>query len=298
MAENVNFTTPVGRIVAGNLYKGSDKDADGNPLLVKSGPNAGQPRVDFFFAVAIPKGPEQHWSQTEWGAKIWAVGHQAFPQAANSPAFAWKVTDGDSQVPNTKGKKPCDREGYKGHWVLAFSSGYAPRIYNADGSQAITELDAVKPGYYVQVNGTIGGNGSQQRPGVFLNHSMVALSGYGPEIISGPDATAVGFGTAPLPPGASAVPIAAMQPPAPPAAPVVAAPVPAYVPPPVAAAPAAPVPVPVAPHTAILTPPAPPVAPVAPARVMLPAAQGATYEQMIANGWNDALLIQHGMMQA
>jgi hypothetical protein len=31
---------------------------------------------------------------------------------------------------------------------------------------------------------------------------------------------------------------------------------------------------------------------------MLAAAQGASYEQMIAAGWNDALLIQHGMMKA
>ena len=42
------------------------------------------------------------------------------------------------------------------------------------------------------------------------------------------------------------------------------------------------------------TPPAPP--PAAPVRQMTPAAQGATYEQMIAAGWTDELLIQHGMM--
>jgi hypothetical protein len=31
---------------------------------------------------------------------------------------------------------------------------------------------------------------------------------------------------------------------------------------------------------------------------MLPAAQGATYEQCIAMGWTDALLIEHKMMAA
>jgi hypothetical protein len=31
---------------------------------------------------------------------------------------------------------------------------------------------------------------------------------------------------------------------------------------------------------------------------MLPAAQGASYEQMIGAGWTDDLLIQHGMMAA
>jgi hypothetical protein len=53
---------------------------------------------------------------------------------------------------------------------------------------------------------------------------------------------------------------------------------------------------PVAPHYGILTPPSP-VA-VTPQRVMLPAAQGATYEQLLAVGWTDVTLIQHGMMQA
>ena len=50
----VNFTTPVGRLVAGSLYKGQDKDAEGRPLVVKNGPQAGQPRLDFYFAIAIP----------------------------------------------------------------------------------------------------------------------------------------------------------------------------------------------------------------------------------------------------
>lgn len=42
----------------------------------------------------------------------------------------------------------------------------------------------------------------------------------------------------------------------------------------------------------VVPPPTPPV----PIRQMTPAAKGATYEQMLAAGWNDALLIQHGMM--
>ena len=41
-----------------------------------------------------------------------------------------------------------------------------------------------------------------------------------------------------------------------------------------------------------------PTPPAAPAHVMLPAANGATYEAMIAAGWTDAQLVQHGMMAA
>ena len=304
-----NFTTPVGRLLMGSLYKAQTTDAEGKPLVNKSGPNIGQPKVQYFFAVGIPKGTEQHWSQTEWGSKIWAVGHAAFPQQAQGRAFAWKVVDGDSQEPNRTGKKPCDREGYRGNWVVSFTSGFAPKIYNKDGTAQIVEPDAVKLGYYVQVNGDVDGNGSSQQPGVFINHSMVALSAYGPEIVVGPDASSVGFGTAPLPAGAMAAPVGGFNPVAPAAAAPQAyqppAPAAAYQPPVPAAAYAPPAPAMAAPapNPAVLAvPPAPamppvPLAPPAPApKQMTPKAGGATYEQMIAAGWNDTLLVQHGMM--
>lgn len=280
-----NFTTPVGRLLMGSLYKAQTTDADGKPLVVKSGPNQGQPKVTYFFAVGIPKNPgETHWSQTPWGAAIYKAGAEAFPQACQSPSFAWKIVDGDSTVPNKKGTAPCTREGYKGHWVISFSSGFAPKIYNADGTQAITEPDAVKLGYFVQVNGDVDGNGSGQNPGVYINHSMVALSAYGPEIVVGPDASSVGFGGAALPAGASLTPPATFVPPAQAAAPM---PTPAM---PAPVMPAA------VPNPAFLQVPTAPVA-LAPAKVMLPAANGATYEAMIAAGWTDMLLVQHGMMQ-
>lgn len=278
-----NFTTPVGRLVMGSLYKPQTTDAEGKPLTVKSGPNAGQAKVSYFFAVAIPKNPgEQHFSQTPWGQTIWRVGHTAFPQAAQSPSFAWKVVDGDSAVKNTKGVAPNTREGYPGNWVISFSSGFAPKIYNKDGTQAIVEPDAVKLGYFVQVNADVDGNGSQQKPGVYINHSMVALSAYGPEIAVGRDPSEAGFGAAPLPAGAMAAPPVAFSPAPPPAAP---APTPAVAPfqPP--------------PNPAFLAIPPVPAAPVAQAGPrMTPKSRGATYEQMIAEGWTDALLIQHGHM--
>ena len=278
-----NFTTPVGRMVMGSLYKPQTTDAEGKPLTIKSGPNAGQAKVQYFFALAIPKTGEQHWSQTPWGASIWKVGHEAFPQGqADAPSFAWKIVDGDSAVPNRTGKKPCDREGYPGNWVLSFSSGFAPKIYNKDGTAPIIEPDAVKLGYFIQVNGDVEGNGSAQQPGVYLNHSMVALSAYGPEISIGPDASTAGFGTAPLPAGAMATPPASFAPPVTPAS---------FTPP--VPAPSAPVAPMIPPNPAFLAvPPTPP----APAHVMLVPAGGATYEQMIAAGWTDALLVANGMM--
>lgn len=287
MNNRADILTPVGgRLVLGSLYEPQTTDAENRPLVIKTGPNAGQPRVDYFFAVAIPKGSGAHWSQTDWGIKIQAVGLAGFPNGqTQSPLFAWKVVDGDSQIPNKVGKKPVDREGYAGHWVLHFSGGFAPSLVNNDGTKQLLEPNAINLGDYVQVFGSVTDNGSQQQPGVFLNHRFVALTGYGPRIVSGPDAKTVGFGGA-LPAGASATPVAGGFNPAP-ITPTVT---------PV-------LPTPIQPYHPILQPgvmPVPPVVPppAAPVRVMLPTAQGATYEQLIANGWTDVLLIQHGMMQA
>lgn len=297
MAEAKTITTPVGRLVGGSLYEPNTTDYDGKPLVVKTGPNAGQPRQDFSFGVALPKSPGvTHWSQEAWGAPIWAEGHAAFPNGeAQRPDFAWKITDGDSAIPNKRGKKPCDREGYPGHWVIYFGGGYAPRVYNADGSQQIMEPGAVKLGYYVQVFGSFSDNKPSASPGMYINHSMVALAAYGPEIVVGPDVSAAGFGQGvALPPGASATPPAGnFNPASPPPLPAGMPPAPPA--PPVAnTAPPAP-PVAVAPNPGILTPP-----PVGDARnaKLTAAAQGARYEDLIAAGWTDALLIQNGLMLA
>ncbi len=221
-----NLLLPVGRMVAGSMYKPNDKDFEGKTLVVKSGPNVGKPRLDYFFAVAIKKGQERHWAETPWGQVIWVAGHTGFPNGeAQRPTFSWKVDDGDSTIPNRRNVIPNTKEGYAGHWVVKCSSGYPPRIYNANGTQQLLEPDAVKCGYFIQMAGTVDANGSVGNPGVYINHSMVALAGYGPEIVSGPDASAVGFGGQ-LPQGASPTPIGGTFNPAPPQSPSGA--VPAY----------------------------------------------------------------------
>jgi hypothetical protein len=269
MANLINFTTPAGRMVMGDLYRPQTKDMDGKPLVIKQGPNAGQATQKYFFALAIAKGQETHWSQTGWGAVIWKAGHDLFGAASDTPTFAWKVVDGDSQIPNKKGVKPCSREGYPGHWVLSFTSQYVPKIYiqaTPGNWEAYPVEGAVKNGYFLQVNGNIDGNYSKTNPGIFLYHAMVGYIAKGVEIFSGPDVADVGFGTGPLPAGA--IPIGDNE---------------VFVPqtPP--------------PNPAILMPPIPTPAP---QRVMTPAAKGFTYEQMLAAGWTDAQLIQNGMMLA
>jgi len=316
MAQKVNITSPVGRIVMGSLYDPSTTDAEGKPLVVKTGPNAGQPRVNYFFALAIPKGVEPHWAHTPWGQQIWNVGNQAFPNAAQSPAFAWKIEDGDSQIPNKKGRKPCENEGWRGHWILKFSGGFAPKVYQQEGAGyvQVTQKDFCKPGYFVEVAFSVEGNGSQSQPGVYLNHSMVCFRAYGQEITFGPDVASAGFGAAPLPAGASMTPPAGAipMPQAPAAAPVAYAPppgvpqVPGVAPAPLAPAgfaptpsvpvPGAPAPIPVTPNPGFVQ--VPPPAPAAPVRQMTAAAQGIPYESYVAQGWTDAQLVQNGLMLA
>lgn len=284
MGNSITFTTPVGRLVHGSLYKAQTTDHNNQPLVHKAGPNAGQPRQKFYFAIAIPKGQETHWSQTPWGQQIWNVGQAAYPGLANRPDFAWKMEDGDSQIPNLKNKKPCDNEGWPGNWIMKLSNGFAPRIYRQEGKTLVqeTQENFVKPGSYVEVNLTVQGNNPSQTPGVYLNPAMVCFRAYGPEISFGPDVNEAGFGQAPLPAGASMTPLGSTLPP------------PSYgqqaIPPPqVQQA-----------SQQATTPPQPPQ--VQPDHAFLQVkkmtlkAGAVPYEAFIAQGWNDEQLIQNGFM--
>ena len=276
--ERIDILTPVGRLVQGSPFEPQTTDAEGRPLVIKNGPNAGQPRVDYFMAIAIPKTDPGY---LDVWAKIHATAQRDFPTlfdaAGNcvNPKFAFKVIDGDSAVPNQKGILPNSREGFPGHWVLYFSSGFAPKCYKktADGQalEQLTEPESVKRGYYIRIYGQVTGNGSQQQPGIYLNHRMLELVGYGEEIATGPQADTVFGATAPaavLPAGASATPLALVGPPL---AHPGAATAPVAATGPAAAPPAAGV----APAPDFLNPPpgtVPPAAPVAPAGPPVPAA--------------------------
>ena len=313
-AHKQNILYPVGRVVQGSLYEPQTTDADGKPLLVKTGENTGKPTQRYYFAVAIPKMPgHTHWAHTEWGKIIWAIGHACFPNVASGAKFAWKVKDGDSQVPDLKGNRPCDKVGFPGHWIVSFTSTFAPKIVDATGSKPIPEPGVVKAGYWVQVYGSVDGNDSAQQPGLYVNHDVVSFQAYGEEIHFGTDASKLGFGQGvQLPPGASAAPVGGSYG-GPAATPAPAAAAPAYAAPaaPTAApgyapgAPAAPGPAPTAvapapgfipglpgaPMAAPAAPPAP-AAPVGP--VMTAKAEGRPLEAFLAQGWTLDALRAHG----
>lgn len=311
MSEVLQVKLPPGRLVEGSLYKGQDKDATGNQKVYKTGTNAGQPRTDFYFAVAIPKTPGvAHWGSEAWGAPIWGFGHQVWPNGqASAPTFAWKIEDGDSTIPNKQGRKNCEKEGHPGNWIVKCSRPQQPTIVSAgaDGKwHQNIQPDFVKPGDYIEVAVSIASNESQS-PGVYMNHEMVAFLGFGERIQlrSAIDPNAMGFGQGPAPAGMTAVPPGAGSLPqvpgaAPatggvPALPPVPAPVPAQQAAPavpgIPALPSAPVPAPAAAAAPATPPPVPmPTAPnpafTQAAQVTLTAKAGNfTLEQFLASGW-------------
>ncbi|MFA5387928.1 MAG: hypothetical protein WC322_06125 [Candidatus Paceibacterota bacterium] len=325
------FLTPVGRLVQGDPFEPQTKNMQGQPLMTMSG----QPTQRYFIAVAFKK------DDAAFGAlyqKLVEVARASFPTLFNAqgqcshPRFSWKLMDGDGVDDN--GKSNATKEGFAGHWVLKFSSSFAPRCFHAGHYQPheqIQDPKAIQRGYFVRVAGSIEGNDNPQKPGLYVNLGMVELAGVGPIISSGPDASAVFGGSAPqLPAGAQPLPMNAGMPAAPampgftpPGAslPAPAAAVPGFAPPNAAAPAALPAttyPTSVPPNPAFLAGPggvaaapampgmpvgapaapmAPPAAPVAPpVPQMTAAAGGATYEQFRAQGWTDEQMRAQGFM--
>lgn len=195
MTQRINILLPVGRLVLGSLYEPQTTDANNQPMVYKSGTNAGKPRVVFFCAVAIAKKTEKNWYETPWGQEIYSVAQKGFPGGQwKSKNFHWKITDGDNDEPNKVGKKPCEREGFKGHWVLNLSSGHQSKITKDRGTKIITdEKGFINLGDYIQVYISVSGNNSLQQPGVYLNHHIINFNGYGDRIFVGVDPASVGF---------------------------------------------------------------------------------------------------------
>jgi hypothetical protein len=291
----IEIMTPVGRLVAGHPmeFHGKTDSKTDQPILDKV---TGLQATSMFSALAVPKGPEEHWNQTEWGAKVWQAGIECWTNNEHlAPAFAWKVRDGDSVIPNKYGDKPCDKEGYPGHWIIGVNTSWAvptyyPGRYNP--IQAIQDPKEIKRGDYMRILINAVGNKPSQSPGVYLNPVMFELTRAGIAIISTatvdanekfgavagvlPQGALIDAGV--VPPAAGVVPPAAGV--VPPAAGVVP-------------------PAPVEPAYDIVTPPPAPVIPPAPpAHQMTALAQqsGYTYEALQAAGYSDDVMRSSGFL--
>jgi hypothetical protein len=189
------FLTGTGRMVQGHPMNEVTKNMKGGQLTDKQG----QPRSEYFFAVAFPKSdPELQ--------KVFAVMKQEAQSGFRNnewqwPTFSWKYIDGDSPQFSNK-------EGFPGCYIIRFKGGFPAKCYTVGGKNLIVDKSQIKTGDYVRVYGTISPNEDAQKPGIYINPSLVELVGYGDPIVSGPDGTQV-FGNADpatLPPGASTVP--------------------------------------------------------------------------------------------
>lgn len=205
----MEFLTPVGRLVQGDPFEAQTKNKAGQPLVTKSG----QPTQRYFIAVAFPKA-DPRGEFAAFYQKLVEVARGSFPQLFNAqgqcshPRFSWKLADGDGV--DDDGKPNANKSGFAGHWVIKFSSSFAPKCFHAGRYQPheqIQDAKAIPRGYYVRVAGTIEGNDDVSKPGLYVNLSMVELAGGQPSdmIVSGPDAATV-FGGAPamLPAGVAA----------------------------------------------------------------------------------------------
>lgn len=305
------YTTPLGRIVQGDPYKPQQRrDQQGKPRVIEAGkPGAGQPDMQHFLALAIPK------TDPEFGAfwgQILAEDLAAWPSWVNPdgsykrPDFAAKWIDGDSIVPDKTGVKPCDREGWPGCWVWKFASKFAPAVkvpVNGVWVDSTGDPNAgyvVKCGDWARISFSTTSNNSAQTPGMYRNLEQIAFYKSDTAIASagsGPSADER-FGAPPPGSGPSATPGAPpaagpggqpSHPPAasPPAAPAASPPAPAAGPPPSAtASPASPPP---PPYDRYMATPAGPK--------MTAKAGATTYEAYKAANWTDEQLIAHGYME-
>ena len=76
MSDFTELNTGIVRIVAGDLWNPNTKDAEGRPLVVKNGPNAGQPRQEWYIAAAVSK-QDPEWPRIQ--ATIYGKAAADFP---------------------------------------------------------------------------------------------------------------------------------------------------------------------------------------------------------------------------
>ncbi|MCK5126796.1 MAG: hypothetical protein KAR42_11120 [candidate division Zixibacteria bacterium] len=202
-----DLITPVGRLVSGHpMELHAAIDNNGQPKIMRDGVT---PQMNGSIGIAIAKNGATDWKTTDWGQSIVATATTAWPNGQHlSPQFAWKVLDGDSTIPNKKGNRPCDREGYPGHWILFTGGCFATPTYHAGRYQpheVIQNNGEIKRGDYIRLCFNVTSNNSNDSPGMYVNAVMVELSRAGVAIISAsaPDASAAFGGSAgQLPAGA------------------------------------------------------------------------------------------------
>lgn len=212
------FVTPVARLIHGHPMQQNTRTDEHTKLPVLG--KDGQPVKEVYIGIAIPKGSEADWKDTEWGKQIVmaAMDAESGYDAATTrrPDFSWKVVNGDSDIPNKAGKAPNSDPYKRGHWVVNLTTRIPYNCYHVgkySPLDAIQDAAAIKMGDYVRVNIVAKGNKPSKTPGVYLNPNLLELNRVGEAIAregSGPDAASVFGGAvfaAPTPPATPGAPV-------------------------------------------------------------------------------------------
>lgn len=201
-----------GRIVwtSGDLFQGRLK-LDQNTRQPKLNAK-GEQMIEYGFGLAVPKSVLNQMAEGQPG-HIWAVIHEEtrkiYPSGQIPPGFAYKYKDGDGI--DDKGVPFSNREGYPGCLVFACTTSIPIKYFRFEGGNNIIVPDGIKCGDYVNVQLSVKAHGAigTGKPGLYLNPNAVQLIGYGEAIINQPSGDQIfGFAQPPLPPGASATPVA------------------------------------------------------------------------------------------
>src|SRR5579864_944529 len=124
-----SFTSPVGRMVYGSVWEGRSTDKNGQPKVIKNGPNAGKPLTTWSFGVAVPKVLANGMPNTtmdDFRRNVIEVARAGYPQhfagpidpftgkpGCTHPRMAFKISDGDGV--DGDGKPNNQKEGWAGH---------------------------------------------------------------------------------------------------------------------------------------------------------------------------------------
>lgn len=196
--------SPVGRLVQGSVTLQHQKDMTSKQPLFNPD---GSKKMGLFLALAFPKlvngveNAEFTAFRTQLAIVAAAAWPQFFPQGpsftASNPNFSWKIQDGDGV--DHMGQSVANNPGWKGNWIIKFSSDYPCKVF-AEGKFSAHEelqastLDSIKRGYWLRVLCEVTSNRAdltkQQKAGIAIYPQLISFVGgrKEDEIASGPDA--------------------------------------------------------------------------------------------------------------
>ena len=210
--QGIELLSPLGRLVQGSLWELQDQYEDDEKTVKKNDDGTNVRRA--YFAIAVDK------NSPEWlpfWQQLVAVAASGYPQYFNNgnvPGlrdFAWKVTDGDGF--DKYGKPNSEKPGFKGCWIIKFSSSFLPRCYEKGKyakHEQLQDARSIKLGYFIRAGVIVRPNIGSKTHGLYLNSDMVSLEFVGEEIQFGRDASAAFAAAQP----SGYVPAGAMQLPA------------------------------------------------------------------------------------